>query len=84
MRCYYGKGAAHLCSIPIFYDKKLDFVFWCSGVLVSIGPSSKKTLQNDLGPHSIVQFQIFVHDWMCHEMFLWYRCNLFVLNSNIL
>jgi hypothetical protein len=31
MRCFYGKGETHLCSIPIFYDTKLDFVFWCSG-----------------------------------------------------
>ena len=84
MRCFYGKGATHLCSIPIFYDKIMDFVFWCSGVLVSIGPSSKKTLQIDLGPHSLVQFQIFLHDWICHEMFIWERCNPFVLNSNIL
>ena len=30
MRCFYGKGETHLCSIPIFYDTKLDFVFCCS------------------------------------------------------
>jgi len=64
--------------------QKMDFVLWCFGVLVSIGPSSKKTLQIDLGPHSLVQFQIFLHDWICHEMFIWERCNPFVLNSNIL
>ena len=26
-----------MCSIPIFHDKKMDFVFWCSGVLVERG-----------------------------------------------
>ena len=31
MRCFYGKCATHLCSIPIFYDKKMIL---CSGVLV--------------------------------------------------
>ena len=82
MRCFYGKGATHLCSIPIFYDKTMNLVFWCSGVLV--GPSIKKTLQVDLGPHSLVQIQIFLHDWICHEMFLWEMCNPFVLNPNIL